>query len=486
MRYILLIFVVSAVFCCKPRSLDSEEKYAIPKELDLKGTIFDLLNKPGASLKVCLYNENPNSQLGKAYLDHLEADFQEGLYSWLSVASQHPAWKGPSKPKVQFFRVDAGIDIRNIIKFRENLDPAILDKLNAYIDGPHKNFEESAARYEKIAELIDLKALHNETPQCNSSVWIMGFTSKSDAQVVQQQYQPFGSNLYFHNEIFATRLRDLWTRLALDAIKDPKEREKRRAILQRLNGGNVWSRAFADAYGPLIAIGLPMYTLNDLGAESPQGEVPNLGMSNGKWVMIHEIGHLFLLKDVYVEDESGSALKRHPNALMGNHIIAKGTIQDDDKEGLFTILDNLASGKIKSCSKGYKELENSMDFRASGLLYCIPSTPFKSQQEIGDSEMALYGRFYETDSPTSYDPNSLGPNYHGPANNYPNAFGCVNSGTYSTYSGKPQKQPQVYYPNTPTNYLPPTNSSGPISNPGPQPQQGTPYNPCAEIPTRNQ
>ena len=136
MRGFCFFVMLSAVGACKPPIQESDTKYAVPKEVVLKGSIFELLNKPEATLKVCLLNENPNAPVGTAYLDHLEADFRAGLYSWLEVASQHSTWRGPARPNIEFKRIDAGNAIRAINKIRQTNDPVFLAKLNSYIEGP--------------------------------------------------------------------------------------------------------------------------------------------------------------------------------------------------------------------------------------------------------------------------------------------------------------------------------------------------------------
>ena len=108
----------------------------------------------------------------------------------------------------------------------------------------------------------------------------------------------------------------------------------------------------------------------------------------GKWTMNHEIGHLFFLKDVYIEGGSPSALNRHPNALMGNHWKAEGMIQSDDRTGLFAVLDGLKSGKIVSCANGYQPLDNSIDSRSKGKLYCIPTSDFINQVDIREPDFS--------------------------------------------------------------------------------------------------
>ncbi len=277
MRGFFLFLMLSTLGSCKPHTQDSDAKYAVPKEVVLKGSIFELLNKPDATLKVCLFNENLNAPVGKAYLDLLEADFREGLYSWLEVASQHSTWIGPSRPKIEFIRFDLGNLIRVIHRIRQKSDPAYLAQLNSYIEGPHKNFEESMNRYlEIIKPLAEQLSKAAENLGCKNGITITGLTSKSDAQTIQRAHQVFGENLFLVNDSFVKRLKNLWAQLLIEDQKDVNEQKKLRDIVKRrlateeLDIG-VWDRAFVDAEGSEITIGLPNYMLNSKEAENHNG-----------------------------------------------------------------------------------------------------------------------------------------------------------------------------------------------------------------------
>ncbi|MEI8025672.1 MAG: hypothetical protein WCI18_04910 [Pseudomonadota bacterium] len=154
-------------------------------------------------------------------------------------------------------------------------------------------------------------------------------------------------------------------------------------------------------------------------------------------------------------------------------MIAKGTIQEDDKKGLFSILDNLASGKITNCADGYKSLDNSKDFRAGGKIYCIPSSPFQSQNEVGHSQDVLNMRFDEQDGPPR--------NYPKPSNSIePYTYGsnpCSNGGSSTSYPVP--AQPQYNNGMGPTNSAPISGNAGMNGYPQMSPPQGTPYSPCA-------
>lgn len=92
--------------------------------------------------------------------------------------------------------------------------------------------------------------------------------------------------------------------------------------------------------------------------------------------MIHEVGHLLYLGDVYIDtDKNGplpSNLQNHPPAIMGNTFEVEGKIQKDDIEGLHQAITSVLQGNLQ-CGQGYDELDNTIDIRSRNDVFCVPS-----------------------------------------------------------------------------------------------------------------
>jgi hypothetical protein len=402
----IFLIVFSFFLGCKPKTDDSEEKYAVRTDLSTDRTFFDLLNKPDAKLKVCLINEDPNTLVGEKYLDYLEENFKEGLYNWLSVAAQHPVWVGPSKPRLNFVRVSFNQYLNFLNQFQKSMNPQVIGEIEAFLSENPSSVEVAYDRLKKIA--IDSGLQKQAAPSyklgCQSAVSIYGFTSRSNAVEANELTGDLGDILFLMDDNLRKRVMNYFEVLSTANLPNEKAKEEARREYETVRN-MMWDHAHANAEDPSLTIGMGNI-YSELGYSIDVLEVFSGPRSfHGKWTMMHEIGHLFLLRDVYIEGKGPSALNRHPNALMGNHRKAQGTIQPDDRAGLFAVLDNLKAGKIERCAKGYKTLDNTMDSRSEGNQYCIPTSDFINQVDIREPEFAPQANsMSEFSAPTNYAP----------------------------------------------------------------------------------
>jgi hypothetical protein len=382
-KLVLLLLICIIQFSCKRRPMESSERYGVPSGVSESRSIFEFLNRPNASLKVCLYNEDPESKLGKLYLDFLEEDFREGLYKWLEVAAEHPSWVGPSRPKLHFVRINFDEYRRWLVEFRKSVDPKIFAKIRALLTENHETLDEAWGRYKKIVSESNLQKIAAPAYKfgCRNAVSIYGFTSKDKAVAATYLIASNGDLMFLPDDHLQSQIVNLFLNLEIE--NQPNEKEKIRIreheVQRRLK---TWNRAWVDMNGPSIIVGLRNYTEDVAESVDPMSALMNSSRFEDKWIMNHEIGHLFFLQDVYIKGKEPSALNRHPTALMGEHVKARGEIQADDKAGLFSVIDGLKSGKITRCVEGYKPLDNSIDDRSEGNLYCIPNERFINQVDM--------------------------------------------------------------------------------------------------------
>ena len=97
-------------------------------------------------------------------------------------------------------------------------------------------------------------------------------------------------------------------------------------------------------------------------------------------LIIHELGHLIGLGDVYVNDfsdpltiEPTAMLDLHPDAIMGSAMskTESFTLYEDDKIGLRQVW-NYVRTKDLACGNGYQVFNSDGDIRQSFALYCLP------------------------------------------------------------------------------------------------------------------
>lgn len=119
---------------------------------------------------------------------------------------------------------------------------------------------------------------------------------------------------------------------------------------------------------------------------------------NNQAVLVHEIGHLLGLLDVYGESEFRRRFSaKNPPALMGEHRPQEGRVlTEDDKRGVLAVW-NAIKGVVFSCGENYKENDfaGREKIETEGFVHCMPTESVAGEFRRTNGSFCDFGSWSE-------------------------------------------------------------------------------------------
>jgi hypothetical protein len=358
-QYLLIYMpLVFGLLSCAPKSDGLDTLFAIDRRLVgnqqfAKDSLLRQVLDGNREIRVCLINEAPEKN--GAWLDKVSSGFEAALKTWLAAGSKHTKYPLPTSVSLKFERysVAEALDFQGLDEtaqrkmFRENMD--LFERSKKLSDD---EFRRNADKFGDIE-----KKSRSPRDRCASPVIrIESFSQESSYKAyLRKTENPFRSlSLKELAEIENLRnfTKELYERVVLGSKLTSSEREEKRKREEADN--EEWRRAAAYFEPP--AIDFHQVAYNE---------------SNLRFVLLHEVGHLFGLGDVYPERGYRSALAIHPGSIMKSIREFGAVLQGDDVAGLHAVI-TVAKEGIKSCGTGYSEFNNDADPRSEFNFYCLP------------------------------------------------------------------------------------------------------------------
>lgn len=354
--YIPLVF---GLLSCAPKSDGLDTLFAINSGLVgnqqfAKHSLLRQVLDGNREIRVCLINEAPGKNA--AWLDKVSSGFEAALNTWLAAGSKHPKYPLPTSLNVKFLRYSS----EEVLEFTQMDEAKQIELWREAMDFAKWSVKLSDTEFLKSAIQFS-KRVNEKTKSLRDRcappvVSIVSFSKESSYKdYFEKRDDPLSSfSLAERNQIkkILEDLKDRYIRVTLGSkITKGELVEKER---QRKANNDYWLRSRAEFEDPSIYFH----------QNSPNSAYLSM-------ILLHEVGHLFGLGDVYPEDGYRTALAIHPEAVMNDQQKVGGVLQKDDVAGLHAII-TVAKEGIKTCGAGYSEFNNDADPRSVYTYYCLP------------------------------------------------------------------------------------------------------------------
>jgi hypothetical protein len=342
---------------CAPKSEGLDTLFAITRNLIgnqhfAKDSLLLEILDGSREIRVCLINESPEKNA--AWLDKVSGGFEGALNAWIAAGSKHPRYPFPKSLRVKFTRYSAeealifeGLDEASQRKmFREYID--LYNQSKRWSDDEFRRdagkFGQIQRRYKSSRDLCAKPVVKIETFSQESAY--REFLRKSE-----NPFRSISNNEMAEIDQVIRLLKERHERVALGYKLTSREHEEKNKLKEA--DSDSWLTAGANFLDSSINFN-----------QVPENE------SRLRLILLHEVGHLFGLGDVYPEQGS-SALAIHPASIMKASIEFGANLQADDIAGLHAVI-SLAKQGIKTCGEGYSEFNNDADSRSVYDYYCLP------------------------------------------------------------------------------------------------------------------